>query len=741
MTFHSRLIPIDRLVSYRHSAKVSSEICQSEPIQPSRHPPLISTTLFGVWIYRDCASLHLLLLPSFPILSSLFSPSSLLPPPFAIHSLHSPFRRFVMSSAFGSTAAPTLTGVDPSNQRLRTQLSHTLSKVLRHTAVSLGLKIDSQGYVDLHELLTHPTFQRLGPQVTPNLIQEVVRSCPKQRFHLLKPNEASDQYGNWRIRANQGHNAKLAQKLDADSLLTPITLSSTSIPPICIHGTTLSAWDLIQSSGGLHPMDRTHIHFASEAFGSEKMISGMRRDSAILIYLDLTQVLTWARDHQPHVTINFYQSANSVILTDGIQQYNHRLPTFLFSHVEQVVRHKSGPMKRIPVDWKKPTEEEWSDKFYPNNSLTKSKSSSSSSRPLSSTDSTPTFAPAIAYVARPSAWGPPPTSRPPPGWKVPDHLQYILKGEQPPNTPVSSSSSSSSTTSSDVSKPLFAVPSPQPFRYLAVMDFEATCDDNSNGQPRFSPNEVIEWPIVLIDTQTGETVDEFHTYITPQVNPQLTEFCTELTGITQSMVAQSNGARTFEEAWKMVQQFLDKHHLIPSQPASSLSSSSSSSSSSSTVPFSFVCCGDWDLKTMLPQQFRLTFDSPTADLPEHFHSWINIKKSFTHFYPPSHKRDKPVRGMTDMLEKLKLPLIGRHHSGIDDARNIAAICKKMIQDGCPIGYTCQNRKDVKQLQPKATPSSSSSSTPTPSAPYFSASSEPTPLAIALAHKRQNQHQK
>lgn len=30
-------------------------------------------------------------------------------------------------------------------------------------------------------------------------------------------------------------------------------------------------------------------------------------------------------------------------------------------------------------------------------------------------------------------------------------------------------------------------------------------------------------------------------------------------------------------------------------------------------------------------------------------------------------------GMTDMLAFLQLPLIGRHHSGIDDTRNIAAI--------------------------------------------------------------------
>ena len=55
--------------------------------------------------------------------------------------------------------------------------------------------------------------------------------------------------------------------------------------------------------------------------------------------------------------------------------------------------------------------------------------------------------------------------------------------------------------------------------------------------------------------------------------------------------------------------------------------------------------------------------------------WINIKKSFNTFYgvsPP---------GMTAMLDSLNLRLTGRHHSGIDDCRNIAAIAVEMIRDG------------------------------------------------------------
>lgn len=43
----------------------------------------------------------------------------------------------------------------------------------------------------------------------------------------------------------------------------------------------------------------------------------------------------------------------------------------------------------------------------------------------------------------------------------------------------------------------------------------------------------VEFPAVLLNTSTGEIESEFHTYVQPQEHPVLSEFCTELTGITQ----------------------------------------------------------------------------------------------------------------------------------------------------------------------------------------------------------------
>jgi ERI1 exoribonuclease 2 len=66
-------------------------------------------------------------------------------------------------------------------------------------------------------------------------------------------------------------------------------------------------------------------------------------------------------------------------------------------------------------------------------------------------------------------------------------------------------------------------------QYLIVLDFEATCDD----QTQLEPQEIIEFPSVLIDIASKTVIDEIQTYVRPLRHPALTRFCTSLTGITQ----------------------------------------------------------------------------------------------------------------------------------------------------------------------------------------------------------------
>ncbi len=80
------------------------------------------------------------------------------------------------------------------------------------------------------------------------------------------------------------------------------------------------------------------------------------------------------------------------------------------------------------------------------------------------------------------------------------------------------------------------------------------------------------------------------------------------------------------------------------------------------------------------------------NVPSYMKRWINFKKVFpVHLFdkskPPTvinNIKDvrKPfVSGMTEMLDLCQITLQGRHHSGIDDSRNIAACVLKCLNLG------------------------------------------------------------
>ena len=73
-----------------------------------------------------------------------------------------------------------------------------------------------------------------------------------------------------------------------------------------------------------------------------------------------------------------------------------------------------------------------------------------------------------------------------------------------------------------------------PFDYICVFDFECTC--NNDPAHKLNSQEIIEFPVVVIDVKTRVIKSVFQTYVKPTLDPQLTPFCTELTGIVQEQV-------------------------------------------------------------------------------------------------------------------------------------------------------------------------------------------------------------
>lgn len=203
-----------------------------------------------------------------------------------------------------------------------------------------------------------------------------------------------------------------------------------------------------------------------------------------------------------------------------------------------------------------------------------------------------------------------------------------------------------------------------PFDYYVILDFEATCDKGQAPQPQ----EIIEFPSVLISGKTFEIIDEFTSFVRPLHHPQLTNFCTELTSITQPQVDE---APLFPEVMANHMAWLRSHGLRVTAEDSGNS-------------FALITCGNWDLRSMLPNQWRAC-EPPLAEIPETYRQWINIKVHYMAF-----RGTKRAPGMAGMMRGLELEMVGHHHSGIDDTRNITRIAQHLGGNGVSLGITYQS---------------------------------------------------
>eukprot|EP00667_Euglena_gracilis_P003040 EG_transcript_3053 len=187
------------------------------------------------------------------------------------------------------------------------QYSRRLTRILRHSAKEDGIPIDDAGWVEVDVLLARQEFRGLQlPDV-----QRIVADCRKQRFCL------KEEAGRHFIRANQGHSMEVP---DLD--LQPVTAAAEA--PTVVHGTYHACWPTIQREG-LCRMARQHIHFAVGRPGAGAVISGMRSNAQVLIFLDVEKCL------QDGVLL--LRSANNVILCPGVGDTGG-LPPAYFKRVE-----------------------------------------------------------------------------------------------------------------------------------------------------------------------------------------------------------------------------------------------------------------------------------------------------------------------------------------------------------------------------------------------------------------------
>lgn len=187
------------------------------------------------------------------------------------------------------------------------------------------------------------------------------------------------------------------------------------------------------------------------------------------------------------------------------------------------------------------------------------------------------------------------------------------------------------------------------YTHAIILDFEATCQEGAKPKPQ----EIIEFPSVLISLETKQVVDEFQSFVRPFHHPVLSEFCTNLTSITQDDV---DNAELFPVVLEKHLAWLKSHGLNENNAL-------------------FVTCGDWDFNSGFTEQCAAS--EPMVEVvPPIYRKWQNIKIPFCQY-----KGCNKAPGMSGMLRELDIPLIGHHHRGIDDCRNIANLYIKLLENG------------------------------------------------------------
>lgn len=171
----------------------------------------------------------------------------------------------------------------------------------------MGLHMNADGFLYVEDLLAHPQFRSFSLED----MERVVATNDKQRFKL-RPHPENKRL---QIRANQGHSV---QVIDLD--LRVVQAGSSDCPVEAVHGSYLRHWPSIKAQG-LSRMNRTHIHLARGLPGEDGVISGMRRDCDLAIFIDVPKALSDG--------IPFFWSENGVLLTPGDTE--GKLPSSYFS--------------------------------------------------------------------------------------------------------------------------------------------------------------------------------------------------------------------------------------------------------------------------------------------------------------------------------------------------------------------------------------------------------------------------
>lgn len=173
---------------------------------------------------------------------------------------------------------------------------------------------------------------------------------------------------------------------------------------------------------------------------------------------------------------------------------------------------------------------------------------------------------------------------------------------------------------------------------LNVIDLEATCwADKSPSNP---PSEIIQIGIVTVDTNELTITPSYSVMVKPRFSSELSDFCKELTGLTDEQVF-GDGVPFTEAVTSLQEQF-------------------------SLRKRSWASWGAYDFRQIM-KDCEYSGISPWEISQQH----LNLKPMFSML---GFRRG----GLAKAMEEVGLRMEGRHHDGGDDAYNTARLLVEAV---------------------------------------------------------------
>jgi inhibitor of KinA sporulation pathway (predicted exonuclease) len=174
-------------------------------------------------------------------------------------------------------------------------------------------------------------------------------------------------------------------------------------------------------------------------------------------------------------------------------------------------------------------------------------------------------------------------------------------------------------------------------RYYIVIDFEATCWE----EERRGDEEIIEFGCIKMAQRGARILDEFSSFVRPLRYPVLSNYCKQLTGISQNDV---DTAPAFPEVLTKFTEWMGD-------------------------PAECTFCSWGALDAYLMRKTCRYYNRPYPFDDE----YINIKPVFSEVVSG--------RGVSFLqaMDMMELEFEGRLHRGIDDARNIAKLWQAILK--------------------------------------------------------------